>query len=148
MHPAAPMLAPHQAREDACVDGYNILAGTTVFINVWGIGRDPALWDVPEEFRPERFLESKIDMRGQDFELLPFGSGRRMCPGYGLALKVMLLGLANLLHGFVWRLPEGVTVEELSMEETFLLAVPRKFPLAATGEPRLPARLYMGASRP
>ncbi|RLN33027.1 flavonoid 3' [Panicum miliaceum] len=147
MHPAAPMLAPHQAVEDACVDGYDILAGTVVFINVWGISRDPALWDAPEEFRPERFLESKIGMRGQDFELLPFGSGRRMCPGYGLALRVMTLGLANLLHGFVWRLPEGVTVEDLSMEETFQLVMPRKFPLEVTVEPRLPARLYMGASR-
>ncbi|CAL5088132.1 unnamed protein product [Urochloa decumbens] len=145
VHPAAPMLAPHLAREDVCVDGYDILAGTTVFINVWGIGRDPVVWDVPEEFRPERFLESKIDMRGQDFELLPFGSGRRMCPGYSLALRVMALGLANLIHGFVWRLPEGVTAEELSMEETFLLAVPRKCPLEATVEPRLPAHLYMGA---
>ncbi|CAL5074094.1 unnamed protein product [Urochloa decumbens] len=145
VHPAAPMLAPHLAREDVCVDGYDILAGTTVFINVWGIGRDPAVWDVPEEFRPERFLECKIDMKGQDFELLPFGSGRRMCPGYSLALRVMALGLANLIHGFVWRLPEGVTAEELSMEETFLLAVPRKFPLEATVEPRLPAHLYMGA---
>jgi len=148
IHPPALMLAPHQAREDTCMDGYDILAGTTVFINVWGIGHDSMLWDAPEEFRPERFLESKIDMRGQDFELMPFGSGQRMCPRYSLAVKVMMLGLANLVHGFVWRLPEGVTVEELSMEETFLLAVPRKFPLEATVEPRLPARLYMSASCP
>ncbi|CAN6174471.1 unnamed protein product [Urochloa humidicola] len=145
VHPASPMLAPHLAREDTRVDGYDILAGTVVFVNMWGIGRDPAVWDAPEEFRPERFLESKIDMRGQDFELLPFGSGRRMCPGYSLALRVMALGLANLIHGFAWRLPEGVTAEELSMEETFLLAVPRKFLLEAMVEPRLPAHLYMGA---
>ncbi|TKW33356.1 hypothetical protein SEVIR_2G228800v4 [Setaria viridis] len=144
LHPAAPMLAPHLAREDTRVDGYDILAGTAVFINVWGIGRDPALWDAPEEFRPERFLEREIDVRGQDFELLPFGSGRRMCPGYSLAMKVMALGLANLLHGFVWRLPEGVTVEGLSMEETFFLVMPRKFPLEVTVEPRLPAHLYLG----
>jgi cytochrome P450 len=114
VHPPAPMLAPHVAREDTSVDGYDVLAGTVVFINVWGIGRDPALWDAPEEFRPERFLESKIDMRGQDFQLLPFGSGRRMCPGFNLALKVVALGLANLLHGFEWKLPETfVTAEEL-----------------------------------
>jgi cytochrome P450 len=145
VHPPAPMLAPHVAREDTSVDGYDVLAGTVVFINVWGIGRDPALWDAPEEFRPERFLESKIDMRGQDFQLLPFGSGRRMCPGFNLALKVVALGLANLLHGFEWKLPDGVTAEELSMEETFVLAMPRKFPLNAVVKPRLPARLYMGA---
>ncbi|XP_066396239.1 dimethylnonatriene synthase-like [Miscanthus floridulus] len=111
VHPPASMLAPHVAREDMSMDGYDVLAallaGTVVFINVWGIGRDPALWDAPEEFRPERFLESKIDTRGQDFQLVPFGSGRRMW--FNLALKVVALGLANLLHGFEWRLPDGVT---------------------------------------
>nr|ACF85336.1 unknown [Zea mays] len=145
LHPAAPMLAPHVAREDTSVDGYDVLAGTVVFINVWAIGRDPALWDAPEEFRPERFFESKIGVRGHDFQLLPFGSGRRMCPGINLALKVMALTLANLLHGFKWRLPDGVTAEELSMEEAFQLTVPRKFPLEAVVEPRLPDRLYTGA---
>jgi typhasterol/6-deoxotyphasterol 2alpha-hydroxylase len=142
LHPPGPMLAPHVAREDTSVDGYDVLAGTVVFINVWGIGRDPALWDAPEEFRPERFLESKIDLRGQDFQLLPFGSGRRMCPGLNLAVKVLALSLANLLHGFEWRLPDGETAEELSMEEAFQLKAPRKFPLKAVAEPRLPARLY------
>ncbi|ONM22197.1 cytochrome P450 12 [Zea mays] len=145
VHPAAPMLAPHVAREDTSVDGYDVLAGTVLFINVWAIGRDPGLWDAPEEFRPERFVESKIDVRGHDFQLLPFGSGRRMCPGINLALKVMALSLANLLHGFEWRLPDGVTAEELSMDEAFKLAVPRKFPLMVVAEPRLPARLYTGA---
>ena len=144
VHPPAPLLAPHVAREDTSVDGYDVLAGTVVFVNVWAIGHDPALWDAPGEFRPERFLESKIDMRGQDFQLVPFGSGRRMCPGFNLALKVVALGLANLLHGFQWRLPDGETAAELSMEEVFVLAMPRKFPLKAVVEPRLPARLYMG----
>ncbi|KAL6655503.1 hypothetical protein ACP70R_006329 [Stipagrostis hirtigluma subsp. patula] len=145
LHPVAPMLAPHLGREDVSVGGYDIPAGTVVLLNVWSICRAPALWDAPEEFRPERFTESKVDVRGQNFELIPFGSGRRMCPGYSLALKVMQLSLANLLHGFAWRLPDGVTEEELSMEETYLLAVPRKVPLEAVVEPRLPARLYTGA---
>jgi cytochrome P450 len=143
LHPVAPMLVPHLAREDARVDGYDIPAGTVAFINVWSIGRDPTLWDAPEEFRPERFIGSKIDVKGQDFELLPFGSGRRMCPGLSLGLKVTLLSIANLLHGFVWRLPDGMAVEELSMEEIFLLAVPRKNPLEAVVEPRLQSHLYM-----
>ncbi|GJN33878.1 hypothetical protein PR202_gb22506 [Eleusine coracana subsp. coracana] len=77
------------------------------------------LWDAPEEFRPERSIGSKIDVKGQDFELLPFGSGRRMCPAYTLGLKVIHLSVANLLHGFAWRLPDGVTKEELNMEEIF-----------------------------
>ncbi|CAN6174466.1 unnamed protein product [Urochloa humidicola] len=145
LHPVAPTLAPHLAREDARVDGYDIPTGTIVFINVWSIGRNPTLWDAPEEFRPERFIGSKIDVKGQDFELLPFGSGRRMCPGLNLALKMTLLSIANLLHGFTWRLPDGMVVEELSMDEVFLLAMPRKYPLEAIVEPRLTSRLYMGA---
>ncbi|OEL32947.1 Flavonoid 3'-monooxygenase [Dichanthelium oligosanthes] len=145
LHPVAPTLVPHVAREDACVDGYDIPAGTTAFINVWAIGRDPTLWDAPEEFRPERFIGSKIDVKGQDFELLPFGSGRRMCPGLNLGLKVTLLSIANLLHSFAWRLPDGMTVEELNMEEVFLLAMPRKNPLEVVVEPRLQSHLYMGA---
>ena len=145
LHPVAPTLVPHLAREDASVDGFDIPAGTAVFVSVWSIGRDPALWDAPEEFRPERFIGSKIDVKGQDFELLPFGSGRRMCPGVGHGMKVTLLSIANLLHGFEWRLPDGIKVEELSMEEIFLLAMPRKDPLEAVVEPRLQSHLYMCA---
>ncbi|CAL5074103.1 unnamed protein product [Urochloa decumbens] len=121
LHPVAPTLVPHLAREDAHVDGYDIPTGTIVFINVWSIGRDPTLWDAPEEFLPERFIGSKIDVKGQDFELLPFGSGRRMCPGLNLALKMTLLSIANLLHGFTWRLPDGMVVEELSMRRSSCL---------------------------
>uniref|UniRef100_A0ACD5ZRV6 Uncharacterized protein n=1 Tax=Avena sativa TaxID=4498 RepID=A0ACD5ZRV6_AVESA len=142
LHPVAPLLAPRLSREDASVGGYDIPIGTRVFVSVWSIGRDPALWDTPEEFRPERFLDSKIDVKGQDFELLPFGSGRRMCPAYSLGLKLIHVGLANLLHGFAWRLPDGVDKEELSMEEIFGLSSPRKFPLEAVVNSKLPAHLY------
>jgi len=142
LHPVAPLLVPRLAREDATVDGYDIPAGTRVLVSVWSIGRDPALWDAPEEFMPERFLGSKLDVKGQDYELLPFGSGRRMCPGYSLGLKVIQVSLANLLHGFTWSLPNGMTKEELSMEEIFGLSTPRKFPLEAVVEPKLPAHLY------
>ncbi|CAL5081650.1 unnamed protein product [Urochloa decumbens] len=142
LHPAAPVLAPHLAREDTSVDGYDIPAGTTVFVNVWSIGRDPALWDAPDEFRLARFMGSEVDVKGQDFELLPFGSGRRMCPGFSLALKVTMLSIANLVQCFAWRLPDGMAVEHLNMEETFLLALPRKVPLEAIIEPKLMDRLY------
>ncbi|KAG8056890.1 hypothetical protein GUJ93_ZPchr0002g25436 [Zizania palustris] len=144
MHPVAPMLAPHVAREDAfsVPGGYDIPAGTRVLVNMWTIGRDPALWDSPEEFMPERFVGSKIDVRGHDFELLPFGSGRRMCPGYSLGLKVIQLSLANLLHGFSWSLPDGMPAGELNMEEVFGLTMPRKIPLQAIVRPKLSAHLY------
>lgn len=81
-------------------------------------------------------------MKGQDFELLPFGSGRRMCPGYSLGLKVIQSSLANLLHGFNWKLPDNMRPEELNMEEIFGLSTPRKIPLVTVVEPRLPIELY------
>ncbi|CAL5001773.1 unnamed protein product [Urochloa decumbens] len=143
VHPIVPLLIPRVAREDAAVGGYDIPKGTRVLVNVWTIGRDPALWEKPEEFVPERFVGSKMDVKGQDFELLPFGSGRRMCPGYNLGLKVIQLSLANLLHGFTWRLPDGMDKEELSMDEVFGLSTTRKVPLEVVVEPKLPAELYV-----
>lgn len=142
LHPVAPMLVPRQTREDVTINGYDIPAGTRVLVNVWTIGHDPAVWENPDEFRPERFLEKSIDVKGHDFELLPFGSGRRMCPGYNLGLKVIQVSLANLLHGFNWRLPDGMKNADLSMEEIFGLSTPKKDPLQAVVEPRLPAHLY------
>lgn len=141
-HPVAVLLAPHLAMEDCKVAGYDIPKGARVFVNVWSIGRQQDVWDAPEEFRPERFLGQAIDVKGQNFELLPFGSGRRMCPGMNLGLKMISSMIANLLHGFNWRLPENVHKDELNMEEIFGLTTPRKVPLVAIIEPRLPLHLY------
>ncbi|XP_031247580.1 trimethyltridecatetraene synthase-like [Pistacia vera] len=143
LHPVAPMLVPRVAREDCNVAGYDILKNTRVLVNVWSIGRDPAVWSRPDEFCPERFMENKeIDVMGHHFELLPFGAGRRMCPGYSLGLKVIRSNLANLLHGFAWKLPGDMKHEDLDMEEIFGLSTPRKFPLVAVPEPRLPLHVY------
>lgn len=142
LHPVAPMLVPRLAREDCQVAGYDIPKGTRILVSVWTIGRDPKLWENPDEFCPERFIGKDIDVKGQDFELLPFGSGRRMCPGYSLGIKVIHSTLANLLHGFTWRLPDGMKIEDLNMEEIFGLSTPKKFPLVAVPEPRLPAHVY------
>ncbi|KAK2975513.1 hypothetical protein RJ640_009142, partial [Escallonia rubra] len=142
LHPVAVMLAPHLAIEDCNVAGYDIRKGTRVFINTWSTGRDPILWDTPEKFQPERFLGKEIEVKGQNFELLPFGSGRRMCSGYSLALKMMKSSLANMLHGFNWKLPDDMKMEDLNMEEIYGLTTPRKFPLVALAEPRLPVHLY------
>ncbi|KAL6585201.1 hypothetical protein OROMI_004490 [Orobanche minor] len=142
LHPVAPMLTPRLAREDCKVAGYDIKKGTQVFVSVWTIGRDPSLWENPTEFWPERFIGRSIDVKGQDFELLPFGSGRRMCPGYSLGLKVIQSSLANLLHGFNWKLPDHMRPEDLNMEEIFGLSTPRKIPLVTVVEPRLPLQLY------
>ncbi|XP_050377145.1 trimethyltridecatetraene synthase-like [Argentina anserina] len=142
-HPAVVLLPPHLALEDCNVAGFDIRKGSRVFINTWSIGRDPSVWEAPEKFNPERFLENKgIDVRGQSFELLPFGSGRRMCPGYSLGLKVIGSCLANMLHGFNWKLPENMKIKDLGMEEASGLVTHRKFPLVAVLEPRLPVHLY------
>ncbi|CAH9055940.1 unnamed protein product [Cuscuta epithymum] len=140
LHPVAPMLAPRECRVDSKVAGYDILKGTRILVNVGTIGRDPTLWDHPNEFIPDRFIGKEIDVKGRDFELLPFGAGRRMCPGYNLGLKVIQASLANLLHGFNWSLPDGLRPEELNMEEIFGLSIPKKFPLSVIVEPRLQVR--------
>jgi cytochrome P450 len=143
MHPVGTLLAPHEAIEDVSIKGYDIPAGTRVLVNVWAIARDDALWDAPDVFQPERFLgESKVDVLGQDFELLPFGSGRRMCPGYNLGLKVVHMCLANLLHCFSWKLSSVLATQNLSMDEIFGLTTSRKIPLEVFIEPRLSAHLY------
>ncbi|PIA43164.1 hypothetical protein AQUCO_02000536v1 [Aquilegia coerulea] len=142
MHPVSPLLAPRLARENCKIYEYDIGQGTQVLVNVWSIGRDPTLWDAPNEFRPERFLGRDIDVGGQHFALLPFGSGRRMCPGYSLGLKLIESGLANLLHGFTWKLPNHMNPFDLNMDEVWGLTVPRKNPLVAVAQPRLPIHLY------
>lgn len=142
LHPVAPMLVPRFSREDCKVDGYDIPKGTQVLVNVWTIGRDPQLWDKPDEFCPERFIGKDIDVKGQSFELLPFGSGRRMCPGYSLGLKVIQSSLANLLQGFNWKLPGDMKSDDLNMEEFYGLSTPKKIPLVTVAEPRLPLHVY------
>ncbi|XP_019155535.1 PREDICTED: flavonoid 3'-monooxygenase-like [Ipomoea nil] len=142
LHPLGTMLAPHYAMEDCNVAGYDIAKGTTVLVNAWSIGRDPRFWDDAEEFKPERFLDNNIDMDGQNFAFLPFGSGRRRCPGYSLGLRVVRATLANMLHGFTWKLPPGMKPEDISMEEHYGLTTHPRFPIPLIMEPRLPSHLY------
>ncbi|TVU13864.1 hypothetical protein EJB05_37295, partial [Eragrostis curvula] len=128
LHPASPLLLPHSSHEDCVVDGYTIPAGTTMFVNAWAIARDPKIWDAAEQFMPERFIhEGQIqgfDFRGNDFQYLPFGSGRRMCPGANFGLASVEIMLANLLYHFDWELPKGI--EGIDMTEVFGLTVCRK----------------------
>ncbi|CAL4931149.1 unnamed protein product [Urochloa decumbens] len=140
LHPVGPLLVPHKAVEDGVeVCGYAVPRGSTVFVNVWAIMRDPALWEDPDEFSPERFLDkaAEVEFKGKDFEFIPFGSGRRQCPGMPMAERVVPHVLASLLHAFEWRLPEGMTAEQLDVSERFttgnVLAVPLKaVPVAIT----------------
>lgn len=107
LHPPIPLLVPRESIQDVKVMGYDIAAGTLVITNSWAIGRDPTSWEEPNEFRPERFLGTSIDFKGHDFELIPFGAGRRGCPGTMFAMAINELALANLLHKFDWALPGG-----------------------------------------
>ncbi|KAL0331456.1 UNVERIFIED_CONTAM: Flavonoid 3'-monooxygenase [Sesamum angustifolium] len=135
LHPLATLLAPHYAM-DCKVAGYDVAKGTTVIINAWSLGRDPNSWDSPLEFLPERFLNKDIDITGSNFAMLPFGSGRRRCPGYGLGLKIVRTTLANLLHGFELKLIEGMKPEDVSLEEAYALTIHPKEPLTIVMEPR------------
>ncbi|XP_060669658.1 cytochrome P450 71B37-like [Ziziphus jujuba] len=123
LHPPAPLLVPRETMSHFKINGYDILPKMLVQVNVWGIGRDPEYWENPEEFIPERFADGSIDFKGQDFELLPFGSGRRICPGIYMATTLVELGLANLLYRFDWKLPDGMKEEDINMEEQTGLSI-------------------------
>jgi cytochrome P450 len=129
LHPIIPLLVPRESRERCQINGYEIPAKTRVIVNAWAIGRDPKYWVEPESFKPERFVDSLVDFKGTDFEFIPFGAGRRMCPGIAFALPNIELPLAMLLFHFDWMLPNGMKNEDLDMSETFGISVGRKHDL-------------------
>ncbi|KAL0739770.1 hypothetical protein Bca4012_081283 [Brassica carinata] len=131
LHPAAPFLVPRKAEADVEVLGFMVPKGTQVLVNVWAIGRDPAVWENPTRFEPERFLGKETDVKGRDYELTPFGGGRRICPGLPLAVVTVSLMLASLLYFFDWKLPNGIASEDLDMDETFGITLHRTNPLQA-----------------
>ncbi|KAL7583683.1 cytochrome P450 Tp4149-like [Lactuca sativa] len=116
--------------------GYDIPARTQVLINAWAIARDPVLWEEPEEFRPERFLNNNIDYKGLHFEWLPFGGGRRGCPGVQFAVPIIELALANVVYKFSLALPNGVQEKDLDMTVSNGVTVQRKSPLLVMTSPR------------
>lgn len=143
LHPAAPLLMPHKARTHVKIGGYDIPKGTTIHVNAWAIGRDADNWPNPLQFRPERFLESDIDLKGSDFRLLPFGAGRRVCIGAQVGVKLVTTMLGRLLHQFNWCLPEGVKVEDINMlENDSVFVTYMDTPLRVQPIPRLPPHLY------
>nr|XP_043610673.1 germacrene A hydroxylase-like [Erigeron canadensis] len=123
LHPPFPFLIPRESQEKCEIGGYHIPANTRVIINAWKIGCDPECWIDPEIFNPERFGETSVNLTGSDFEFLPFGSGRRICPGMTLGLANIELPLARLLYHFNWELPSGVRPQDLDSSETFGLTL-------------------------
>lgn len=135
LHPPAPVLLPRETMSEIMINGHKIPAKTRVFINAWAVGRDTECWENPDKFEPERFLNSEIDFRGQDFELIPFGAGRRSCPAITFGSATVEIGLAQLLHSFDWELPPGVRPDDLDMTEVFGITMHRKSPLLVVAKP-------------
>ncbi|XP_058773584.1 geraniol 8-hydroxylase-like [Vicia villosa] len=108
LHPSAPLLLPRKAKIDVQIQGYTIPQGAQVLINKWAMARDPKIWNDANSFSPERFLGSEINYRGQNFQLTPFGSGRRICPGMPLAIRMLHTMLGSLINFFDWKLENGV----------------------------------------
>lgn len=136
MYPPLPLLLPHESMQDVKLMDYEIPARTQIIVNAWAIGRDPTLWEEPEEFRPERFLNNSIDYKGLHYELLPFGSGRRGCPGIHFSTVMFELALANMVYKFNLALPNGVERKDLDMTETNSITLHKKSPLLVMATPR------------
>ncbi|CAN1264961.1 (S)-N-methylcoclaurine 3'-hydroxylase isozyme 1 (Fragment) [Linum perenne] len=132
LHPPVPLLVPHRSPEALQVMNYTIPKGAKVMVNTWAIGRDVSIWgDDAMSFKPERFVGSSVDFRGQDFELLPFGAGP-------LAARQIPLILANLVWNFDWGLPKSVeSAAELDMEEKFGITLQKELSLVLV--PRRPS---------
>ncbi|XVF36190.1 hypothetical protein REPUB_Repub19eG0036800 [Reevesia pubescens] len=141
LYPPAPLSAPRELSERCSIGGYEIPEGTRLIVNLHKIQRDPKIWPEPLEFKPERFLttHNDVDVRGQHFELMPFGSGRRSCPGTSFALQMLHLTLSNFLHAFKFSTPDNGLID---MSGTVGLTNVKSTPLEALVSPRLAPELY------
>lgn len=138
LHPPLPFLVPHKAMSICHIfDKYTIPKETQVLVNVWAIGRDPATWADPNIFKPERFISdpNPRDFKGQDYEFLPFGSGRRMCPALPLASRVLPLAIGSMVRSFDWALPDGLKGVEMDMGERIGITLKKAVPLEAIPTP-------------
>ncbi|XWS45208.1 hypothetical protein CRYUN_Cryun15aG0116400 [Craigia yunnanensis] len=126
LYPAAPLLVPHLASDNCNIGGYEIPKETILMVNAWAIQRDPEVWDDPTSFKPERFKSKEIS--NQTYRLVPFGSGRRACPGMGLAQHVLGLTLGCLIQCFEWK---RVSEKKIDMTEGLGLTMPKVEPLEA-----------------
>lgn len=137
LHPPLPFLLPHMATNSCKMLGYHIPKETQILVNAWAIGRDPKSWDEPLVFKPERFLDQHnvLDYKGQHFEFIPFGSGRRMCPAIPLASCVLPLALGSLLQAFDWMLADGVKPGNMDMTERMGITLKKFVPLKVVPMP-------------
>lgn len=136
LHPSTPFIQRHSP-QDCKVAGYHIPANTHVLINVWALNRDPNHWENPLEFRPERFEDNMLDVRGQHFHFLTFGSGRRMCPGISLAQHMIQTTLGGMIQCFDWKAGKDGNLPSVDMEEGTGLTLTRANPLVCIPVARL-----------
>ncbi|KAL8044411.1 hypothetical protein ABFX02_08G044600 [Erythranthe guttata] len=134
LHPPVPFLIPRRVEDDVDVCGYTVPKNSQVLVNAWAIGRDAGIWENPLEFKPERFVGSEVDVKGRDFELIPFGGGRRICPGLPLAVKMVPVMVGSLLNSFDWKI-EYSGIGEFDMEEKFGITLQKARPLLAVPIP-------------
>jgi cytochrome P450 len=136
LHPPVPILVPRETTKDIQLLGYHIPAKTRVIINAWAIGRDPECWgNNAQEFWPQRFIDSSIDYRGQHFQFIPFGVGRRGCPGINSGIRIIELVLASLLYNFDWKLHNGTGGAALDITEKAGITVHMKNSLVLVAKP-------------
>lgn len=142
LYPPAPFSSPREFNEDCTIGGYHVKKGTRLIPNLWKIQRDPSVWSDPTEFQPERFLTThkEIDVKGQNFELLPFGSGRRMCAGMSLGLNMVHFTLANFLHSFETL---SASSQSIDVTEIFGFVNTKATPLEILVKPRLSPDYYV-----
>ncbi|XP_047172691.1 cytochrome P450 71D11-like [Vigna umbellata] len=126
LHPPTPLLLPRKCGQTCEINGYHIPVESKVIVNAWAIGRDPNYWTEADRFYPERFIDNSIDYNGTNFEYIPFGAGRRICPGSTFGLVNIEVALAFLLYHFDWKLPKGMKNEDLDLTEQFGATVRRK----------------------
>ncbi len=143
LHPLVPILLSHENIKSCEIGDYHILAKTHIFVNVFAIHRHPSTFENPLDFNPERFVGSDIDVKGTDFQLLPFGSRKRMCPRLNYGLLFVQIELIRLLHSFTWTLPRGENSQDIDMGEIFNVTTPKEIPSQVVARAKLPLHLYV-----
>ncbi|XP_057451216.1 geraniol 8-hydroxylase-like [Lotus japonicus] len=129
LHPPVPFLIPRKANANVKICGYTIPKDARVLVNVWAIGRNSSFWENANLFSPERFLDSEIDIKGHHYELTPFGAGRRICPGVPLAMRTLYLMLGSLVNCFDWKLEDGMSIDDMDMEDKFGITLVKAQPV-------------------